>query len=180
MANYLNVPGAQLTKSEREFIKSCAEELSQDNQNLILFNIGIMWGGTLWCLRAGAKKAKLYGLDIAPNKWKIEDRETLNAVVIKNDSRTYWKEFEHDIDVLLIDGDHHYATVKQDIEGWVPKCKGIVIFHDYTPTEHNLRQFPELEGVKRAVDEYFSTHSEWVELPAPDSIKAFQYGKTKR
>ena len=174
MANYMNVPGAQLTKKEREFIKSTVEKLAQNDKHITMVNIGIMWGGTMWCLRAGAPHGKLYGIDIAPEKWKIVERQSLNAEIVKCDSRVCYEQFEKDIDVLLIDGDHHYETVKRDIEGWVPKCKGIVIFHDYAPTELNMKQFPELEGVKRAVDEYFSQHSEWKSIDTPDSIKAFK------
>ena len=111
----------------------------------------------------------------ADNETDIEDKENLNATIIQGDSREV--EFEEEIDLLFIDGDHHYATVKADIEHWVPKCKGILAFHDYNPTAHNLRQFPELEGVKRAVNEWFATQVGWTELPAPDSLRIFKWQK---
>ena len=43
------------------------------------------------------------------------------------------KEWELPIDLLLIDGDHEYKSVKEDIESWLPKVKngGSVLFHDY-------------------------------------------------
>ena len=175
MADYKTVWGAQLTGPEREHIKACVELLAKDKPTLTAVNIGIMWGGTMWCIRAGAPHAQLYGVDITPDKWKITEREALAATIIQGDSRICHQDFEAPIDYLLIDGDHHYATVKADIAGWVPKCRGIVTFHDYAPTELNMRQFPELEGVKRAVDEWFSTQVGWVELPAPDSLRTFQW-----
>lgn len=177
MADYLKVWGAQLTIGERKAIKHYTEQISAEKPNLVMVNIGIMWGGTMWCLRAGAPLGILYGVDIAPRKWKITDEMELNAIIIEGDSRVVHQDFDQPIDVLLIDGDHHYATVKADIEGWVPKCKGIVIFHDYSPTEHNINQFPELEGVKRAVDEWFTSRPGWVEQPAPDSLKVFRWQK---
>lgn len=172
MTNYLNVPGAQLTKDEREKIKEFAA--SVDKPEPVMVNIGIMWGATMWCLREGAPKGQLYGIDLCPNKWQIVDRKKLNARIIEGDSRLVHQSFNKKIDVLLIDGDHHYNVVKADIENWVQKCKGIVMFHDYEPTQFNLKQFPELEGVKRAVDEYFKDKHQWIGFPAVDSLKAFK------
>lgn len=173
MANYLTVKAAQVTRAEREALKAIASSVNREDA--IIVNIGIMWGGSLWCLRAGAPKSKLYGIDLFPDKWGIEDKENLNAIIIQGDSQEV--EFEEDIDLLFIDGDHHYATVKADIEHWVPKCKGILAFHDYNPMAHNLRQFPELEGVKRAVNEWFAVQVGWTELPAPDSLRIFKWQK---
>ncbi len=40
--------------------------------------------------------------------------------------------WEHEIDLLFIDADHHYESVIQDITHWTPKVKpsGVVMFHD--------------------------------------------------
>lgn len=49
------------------------------------------------------------------------------------------------IDILFIDTNHEYQSVKQDLENWLPKVKsnGIVLFHDYGSWK----------GVTEAVDE---------------------------
>jgi predicted O-methyltransferase YrrM len=49
-------------------------------------------------------------------------------------------------DFVFIDADHEYSSVKKDIEAWFPKVRkgGILAGHDY----------PNWEGVKKAVDEY--------------------------
>ena len=49
---------------------------------------------------------------------------------------------------VFIDGDHSYASVKQDIELWTTKIAsgGVVAFHDYGAKRH--------EGVKREIDEW--------------------------
>lgn len=41
--------------------------------------------------------------------------------------------FQYKIDLLVIDGDHGYDSVKKDLEFWVPKVKdgGVVILDDY-------------------------------------------------
>ena len=57
--------------------------------------------------------------------------------------------FEHDIDFLLIDGDHSYEGCRQDIIDWFPKVRlgGICVFHDY----------PNAPGVVRSTDELFES-----------------------
>ena len=173
MADYLIVPGAQVTLDERRFFRNIASQYNRTSATIV--NIGIMWGCTLWCLRDGAQYAKLYGVDLTPDKWQITERENLHATILQGDSRTL--EFEDEIDVLLIDGDHHYDVVKADIENWIGRVKkgGSVIFHDYAPTELNMRQFPELEGVKRAVDEWSAANPQWKLIGTADSAIGFKY-----
>lgn len=174
MADYRLVPGAQVTLAERDFIKQQAAAAAGIFEEPVFVNIGIMWGCTLWCLRAGAPAARLYGVDIAPDKWKIKDRDELRATIIEADSRTLG--FDQPIHLLLVDGDHHYETVKADIANWAGRVipEGVMIFHDYNPTPHNLRQFPELAGVRRAVDEWRADKGRgWIEVPSPDSLRTF-------
>ena len=173
MADYLIVPGAQVTLSERRFIRNIAAQYN--HTDTVIVNIGIMWGCTLWCLRDGAPYAKLYGVDITPDMWKITERENLHAEIIQGDSRTLL--FIKPIDVLLIDGDHHYDVISADIANWVGRVKpgGTLIFHDYEPTESNMRQFPELEGVKRSVNEWHAANPQWSLIGTADSVIGFKY-----
>jgi len=54
---------------------------------------------------------------------------------------------DESLDFVFIDAAHDYQSVKEDIEAWYPKVKegGVISGHDY----------PEWEGVKKAVDERF-------------------------
>lgn len=177
MANYLTVPGAQVTRAERERIKELAELIAREFEVPTLVNIGIMWGCTAWCLRAGAPGAILYGVDWDYTTNKVTDEDNLRAILITGDSTVVHAQFNKLIHLLLIDGDHHYEVVRKDISGWTPKVvpSGIVIFHDYEPSALNLRQFPHLVGVKQAVDEWFAANSEeWTLLDAPDSLRVFR------
>lgn len=47
-------------------------------------------------------------------------------------SYDYVREWQGQIDVLFIDGDHRYEAVKQDFEQWVPFVSkgGVIFFHD--------------------------------------------------
>jgi hypothetical protein len=63
---------------------------------------------------------------------------------------------DNTFDLLFIDADHQYESIKQDIADWIPKVKstGMIAGHDYfNPVTGALEnQHP---GVKRAVDEAF-------------------------
>lgn len=178
MANYLQVPGAQVTLAEKERVRELAGLVAGRFEAPTLINLGVAWGCSMWCLRAGAPGAVLYGVDINYVARKIVDKDNLRAIFITGDSTKVHAQFNKPIHLLLIDGDHHYETVKQDIAGWIPKVvkDGIVVFHDYAPTELNLRQFPHLVGVRRAVDEWYSSHTDtWTIITHTDSIIGFQH-----
>jgi len=49
-------------------------------------------------------------------------------------------------DMVFIDGEHTYESIKADIEAWLPKAKRVIAGHDYQPG------FP---GVIKAVNEIF-------------------------
>lgn len=168
---YLNCPGAQVTRLEREFIKTCAQGYG-NMLHPVFVNIGIMWGCTVHCLRAGHPTADITALDIK-DAWEVKYRDDLNVNWVWADSRTY--QFKRPIDLLLIDGDHHYETISRDIKNWCPHVTGIVMFHDFKPTPHNLRQFPELADVRRAVTE-FVKHNRglWKKVGTADSIIAYR------
>lgn len=63
---------------------------------------------------------------------------------------------DESLDFVYIDAQHHYEAVMEDLELWYPKVKpgGIISGHDYLDGEVN----GDLFGVKRAVDEFASTH----------------------
>ena len=65
---------------------------------------------------------------------------------IKMDSATASLKFDNEsIDVIFLDADHSYKSVKKDLECWYPKVKkgGILAGHDYT-----------WESVRKAVNEF--------------------------
>lgn len=52
------------------------------------------------------------------------------------------------LDVVYLDAEHDYESVKADIEAWLPKADRFICGHDYTPA------WP---GVMQAVDEVFGS-----------------------
>lgn len=69
--------------------------------------------------------------------------------IIRQTSIEAAKGLPNNLDLVFIDANHSYPSVKQDIAAWLPKMqkRGILSGHDY-----DLKGFP---GVVRAVDEYF-------------------------
>jgi len=173
---YLRSFGAQITRAEREFIKSTTTHIASTFSSPLAVNIGVMAGCSMHCMRAGSYTIDLIGVDIEYGKYLIRHKAQLDAVLVEAESATYGRVFQRPIALLMIDGDHHYIQVHDDIAAWVPhvQLSGIVIFHDYAPSELNMRQFPELEGVRCAVDEYFDGNDNWEKIDGPDSIVAFR------
>lgn len=52
---------------------------------------------------------------------------------------------QYTFDMIFLDGDHSYESVKADIAAWRPLCNGLLCGHDYGKAD-----FP---GVTQAVDE---------------------------
>lgn len=183
VVDYLTVFGARMRKGERIFLRLEATRIAARFPSPIFVNVGVLCGCSMWCLRAGASDAVLYGIDIDYSR-PVKEREALNATFIKGDSGIVHSDFPHPIHILFIDGDHHYESVRADTMGWTPKVVsgGTVIFHDYNPARNDLYRMPSLAGVKKAVDEWVTTWSgddPWhvVTPPAPGSLFAARRGR---
>lgn len=69
---------------------------------------------------------------------------------------------DRSIDLLFIDANHGYAAVKNDLERWEPKVRGVIGGHDYNGPMYPNPSWP---GVRRAVDErYRDIHYDGVSL----------------
>lgn len=80
-----------------------------------------------------------------------------NLKIHKMSSIEAAKNFEDkSIDMIFIDADHSYESLKADIEAWLPKVKRLICGHDYSEST---------PGVERAVREKFdqvkTIHSIW-------------------
>ena len=65
-----------------------------------------------------------------------------NLKSYKDYSKNVAKEFKDKVDMVFIDGDHKYESVKEDIKLWLPKTNKLICGHDYQG-----------EDVRRAVNE---------------------------
>ena len=125
------------------------------------------------CLRVGAPRAILYGVDIDFVSHPIEMDQVLQGMWISGDSGVCHKDFPHPIHMLFVDGDHKLESVVADINGWTPKIVegGVVAFHDYSPKKSDINRDPSILGVGRAVDEWLDDR--WSFVDTIGSIIAF-------
>ena len=94
--------------------------------------------GKVWCVDhfKGSPDAQFSTRDRA-EKEKIYERfvenvgQYPNLEIMKMSSRDAAEMYNTDADMVFIDGDHSYETVKKDIELWLPKCKRLICGHDY-------------------------------------------------
>ena len=146
-----------MTKIERLLLYRLALSLPR-NCNIV--EIGSYIGGSSTFLASAAKERN--GVHYCVDTWKNEgmsegsrdtyDEFTRNTkpyenwiVPLRGKSVEVAKDFNKNIDLLFMDGDHSYEGVKADVEAWFPKLKdeAMVVFHDYAWAK----------GVQRTVDE---------------------------
>jgi predicted O-methyltransferase YrrM len=86
------------------------------------------------------------------NLWRLpiilDAMTSQEAAVLHNLSTPFYN-------LIHIDGSHEYEDVLFDCHAWAPRVVpgGFICFDDYG--------HPGLEGVKKAVDEYFSVNPDW-------------------
>ncbi len=166
---YKTVKGWSVTKAERAWLYDAAKIIEKQFPEPVIVNIGVLFGATMHCLRAGASSARLFGVDI--KLYPLRREKELNATIIKGNSNTCHTKFQDKIHFLFIDGDHRYKGVKADIVGWSPKVAvgGMIAFHDYEST------LPHVVGVKKAVNEWKALERKhWKQLQTVDSVCTFK------
>lgn len=155
MIDYKNARG-WLRPEEREALVEFAKDIGV-NESEVIVNIGVEYGASLACLRAGNPIAQIYGIDIDTDK--AVDNYDCN--LIKADSSLLvhvWEVEGEGIDLLFIDGDHTYEGVKRDLK-WIDFLRpgGHVIFHDcYDYDDPSLEVHGVCPGVNQAVEEWWS------------------------
>lgn len=176
--SYLNAKG-WLTVAERNALFKYASAAPVDGT---IINVGVEYGASVKCLRAGNESARIYAIDIDLSPKEVDDKV---ATFIEGDSyeivqkwpqlvkqRDYW------FDLVFIDGDHSYQGVKRDIAyASMVKTGGIIMFHDcfdWPPAPPRTVR-PPCPEVNKAVQEWYSrNYTLWTELPEVDSIRIFR------
>lgn len=168
------VPTAGLTMAERTWLKDSATWIVGIFEEPLIVNIGIFRGASAHCLRAGAPRAKLVGIDLRPET-AVAHLQKLDMEYLRGDSHDYCSDFIRPIRFLFIDSATRYPSVKQVVTDWVPKVVegGLFAIACYSLP-------PPRWGVKQAVDEWLNDQplGKWQEIDAPDSLKAFRRTKT--
>lgn len=160
--DYRTSKGCSLTLEEREFLREMAEQTPRSG---CIVNIGVCYGASLHCLRAGAPEATLYGIDLN-NSRLIGDP---GAILITGNSNDPSHLPGVAIDLLFVDGAHDFKTVLYDLTIWAERVQlgGVLICHDY---------YVHKSDVKQAVGFWLRhvTSGAWEELQPAHSIFALR------
>lgn len=122
-----------LDNSEIGLLKECVRMLSA---NSLIINIGANVGTSTVAMLEERPGAFIFSIDIRAHGTErsniIDCGLDPNRVVrLLGDSAEIGVHFPYKPDLVFIDGSHTDEGVRGDINAWVPKCKQIVLFHDY-------------------------------------------------
>jgi len=106
------------------------------SEDIVIFEIGVRRGVSTRALLRGLTErfygGHLYSVDIKEgySKMVTDEKQKQLWTFICGDSRTI--DWDKEIDILFIDGDHQYKVVKADYEKYEPLVKkgGYIIMHD--------------------------------------------------
>jgi hypothetical protein len=127
------------TINEAAVLKKYASEARQG-----IVEIGVLDGETTK-LMSEVATVPIYAIDpivpdsMNPSLLGHEDQILRNMAHYKQ--FTFFKDFSYNVaktwdkpvDMIFIDGDHHYEAVKQDVEMWSKLVKGVMLLHDSAP-----------------------------------------------
>jgi predicted O-methyltransferase YrrM len=140
-----------LTIMEVKALKSWAIGLPP---NPIAINIGAGAGTSALALLSARGDLRVVSIDIDVKKRHLERKHLEHMGIpadrcqqLDGDSTAVGLFWRPPVDLVFIDGDHHYEHVKSDIQAWLPHIKpgGVLCGHDYG--------YEKWAGVKQAFDE---------------------------
>jgi hypothetical protein len=170
--SYLTAKG-WLTVPEREFLKNAAGRVPI---NGVVLNIGVEFGASIHCVRAGNKSCNLVAVDLIGARKFQGQIEGDSVGFYEMDSGELAKQWVGEIDFAFIDGDHTYEGVLSDCEFLHSvKVDGIAAFHDCYSWESPPKTVHKVcPDVNRAVEDWKADNPNWQELEHVDSIRVFR------
>jgi len=105
-----------------------------------ILEIGRKHGGSTVLMASALDKGKLYSVDIVDHSEAHDNTSELSNKIVLINGNSSEIEWDREIDLVFIDGDHSYDGVRKDIEKFIPfvKLNGYAIFHDVVTKKSNL------------------------------------------
>lgn len=172
--DYRNAKG-WLKDGETELLFELARKVPVDG---LILNIGIEYGKSLACLRAGNPDVHIVGVDLDISKavsW-------YGCELIQADSHELVLDWNKraKLDLIFVDGDHGELGVLLDAKfaDFLP-VGGHILFQDCWDWDEPGVVHRLCDGVNSAVDKWFAAkHEEFEELPSVDTTRVFKRVKT--
>lgn len=140
--------------------------------NALVLNIGVEYGQSLACLRAGNPTATIIGVDLDCSKAV----STYDCEFIQADSHDLVKVWRQPLDLIFVDGDHGELGVLLDAKfaDFLP-VGGHILFQDCWDHDDYSIVHQVCPGVNAGVDKWFLTaKQEFEELPSVASTRVFK------
>lgn len=135
----------------------------------IVVDLGVDEGYSTFCF-AYPKKGMIYGVDHFYGDEFVGEKQTLrnccsllyflnikrgidNVLFIPSDFDELARHWEKHIDILHIDGNHNYESVKNDFKNWeiYTSEKAVILLHDVLSHESVNKFFNEIEGYHKFI-----------------------------
>jgi len=171
----MRVPGL-ISSGERTLLKETSELVVKEfGPKVVLVNVGIHTGGSIYCMRAGAPEAKLFGFDVNGWKYVRGDLDILNMTLVQGDSVKTGKSFKGPIHAIFIDGGHSYRIVKADTLNLASHVVpgGYVLYHDAFYEKDN-KWYRQHKGIEETVEELLVPDPNWEEQERVDTVRWFK------
>lgn len=175
-----------LRDDEREALKLLAKRHAYMH-NCLIINIGIEFGASIACLRAGAPAANILAIDLDVSKLVPEVYRECKPLLQEGDShdaelqtrvKALAKWYAGGVQMVFVDGDHTAEGVEQDAYYCDLVMRGgVAVFHDCYDYDHPelLIPNPVCPGVYDAVAAWARTHlGVWIELPRVGTMRSFR------
>ncbi len=135
-----------LSHDEIDLLQFCAKISGKHDPNrsvvdllpnpITVVNIGANIGTSSCAILEANPNAFVFSIDVKP--WPEERQHIVECglnpkriVRLLGSSSEIGVHFPYKADLVFVDGAHDDKGVTGDIEAWKPKCKSIVLFHDY-------------------------------------------------
>jgi hypothetical protein len=171
--DYRNAKG-WLKDGERQLLFDLASQLPGD---AVILNLGVEYGASLACLRAGNPTARIIGVDLDITKAV----STYGCDLIQRDSHELVNTWIWPLDLIFVDGDHGEGGVLLDARfaDFLP-VGGIVAYQDCYDYDNPAIVHLVCPGVNAAVDKWFAVKQlEFEELASVETTRIFKRVRVK-
>lgn len=182
----MSITAIGLTKTsgclKRGEVATLKEIISGLPPNPVIVNIGTGRGISCLAMLEERPDAVIFTVDVGMCEHAFENlrksgQEWRRVIQVYGGSAPVGEHWPFSTDAVLVDGDHHYEAVCEDIRVWAPTIKlgGIIIFHDHpppSPRRETPLQLQKEAWVKEAADD--SLGDEWEVIAHAGRFKAFK------
>lgn len=135
---------------------------SKDIKGEIL-EVGSYKGRSTICLALSSPKSNITAVDSYPPKFRKAKSEFIKNTYGYKISHFFMpsvklaRKWQTPLDLIMIDGNHSYRSVKADLESWYPHLKSgsYMMFHDYNVNydTHVPPQYDDRYGIRKVIDQ---------------------------